>query len=140
MSYAKRNDIPVSPDETVVQLDSGELIAVGCDRKRVDSGVVYHACARAIDAAGSVLADPRGRPLATELKHTVPIEIVDAMGDSAIARECMLAVLGEPLTAAGDGTGLNLIPWSPMVLASASIRISLAAATVSGPADAGALL
>lgn len=132
MAYTKRTDIPVSPGWLAVEIDTGELVAVQCERKRVDAGVCYHAQAQSIDEAGIPRLDFNGRPIATEFKHTAPTAQVDSVGDAAITRECLLAVLGEPTT--------GVIAWSPLLLSAASIRISLAAAPLSGPADADSLL
>ena len=132
MSYQKRTDIPAGPDETVVELDTGALVAASCTRKRVASGVAYHASARAIDADGQPVTLPDGRPVATELKHSVTAARMEELGDDAIARECLLAVLGEPVT--------GLFAWPDVVLSSVSLRISLQAAPVAGPVDAGAVL
>lgn len=140
MTYIKRADISLSTDETVVQLASQQLVAVRCERKRVASGVAYHAQARAIDSAGNTLSDARGRPIATELKHSAPMDVVDRLGDGVIVRECLLAVMGEPLTPRAEGEALPLIAWSASLLASVSIAVSLSAAVVSGTADAGSLL
>ena len=46
------------------------------------------------------------------------------------AHDCLLAVLGEPVTR----------PWADVLLSSVSIRVSLSAAPISGPVDAGAVL
>lgn len=132
MTYIKRTDIPAGPDETVVQLDTGALVAASCTRKRVDAGVAYHATARAIDAAGQPILLPDGRPVATAFKHSVSAARMEELGDDAIARECLMVVLGEPVT--------GLFAWPDVVLTGVSLRISLQAATVSGPADASALL
>lgn len=140
MSYTKRNDIPVLEGELAIELDNGALAAVHCERKRVDAGVCYHAKARAIDAAGVTQLDAAGRELVTQFKHAVPVGKVDEFGDAAITRECLLAVLGEPLTKRSDGSGLTLFEWPDSVLTGWSIRVSIAAGQVAGTADAGAAL
>ena len=140
MTYSKRNDIPVADGELAVELDTGALVAVRCDRKRVDAGVCYHAQARAIDAEGTQLADGSARPIVTEFKHSVPVDLVDTLGDDAITRECLLAVLGEPMTPRSDSSGLTMFAWPDAVLSGVSIRVSIAAAAVSGAADAAAVL
>lgn len=140
MTYIKRDDINLPTDETVVELAGQHLVAVRCERKRVASGVAYHAQARAIDTGGTTLNDARGRAIATELKHSAPMDVVDRLGDGTISRECLLAVLGEPLTPRTEGEALPLIAWSASLLASVSIAVSLAAADVSGTADAANLL
>lgn len=132
MSYTKRNDVPVAAGEIAVELDSGDIVAVACIRKRVDAGVCYHATARAIEADGTARLYPNGAPLQTGMKHGVSVERVETLTDDAIARECLLAVLGEPLQ--------GLFAWSDVNLSAWSIRVSIAAAAVSGAADAGAVL
>lgn len=132
MSYVKRTDITADAGETVVELDTGALVAASCSRKRVASGVAYHARARAIDAEGLPILLPDGRAVATELKHSVTAARMEELGDDAIARECLLAVLGEAVA--------GLFGWPDVVLTGISLRISLQAADVAGPADAGALL
>lgn len=131
MAYTKRDDIIRGEGWTVVQLDTGALVAVRCDRKRVDVGVNYHATAEAIDAVGTVLVDANNRPLRTELKHSVRVERVDELGDGIVTRECLWAVLGEPV---------SLFAWPESWMTAVSIRVSLSAAQVAGAADAGAVL
>ena len=58
--------------------------------------------------------------------------ITDRLGQEAVNRECMLAVLGEPVQ--------GLFRWSDILLSGQSIRVSIAAAAVVGPADPGAVL
>ena len=132
MTYTKREDIPVAAGEIAVELDTGDLVAVSCNRKRVDAGVCYHAKARAVNADGTARTYPSGKLLETEFKHSVSVERVETLTDDAIARECMLATLGEPLQ--------GLFGWSDVNLSAWSIRVSIAAAAVSGAADAGAVL
>jgi hypothetical protein len=132
MSYTKRSDIPCGVEETVVQLDTGDLVAVSCNSKRVDAGVSYRPRARAIDAQGDPLNWPDGRPIETGFTHNTTVERVEALGQEAVNRECMLAVLGEPVQ--------GLFRWSDILLSGQSIRVSIAAAAVVGPADPGAVL
>lgn len=132
MSYTKRNDVPVAAGEIAVELDTGDIVAVACIRKRVDAGVCYHATARAIEADGTARLYPNGAPLEIAMKHGVSVERVETLTDDAIARECLLAVLGEPLQ--------GLFAWSDVNLSAWSIRVSIAAAAVSGAADAGSVL
>lgn len=132
MAYTKRDDVPVSEGEIAVELDTGDLVAVSCLRKRIESGLCYNAKARAIEVDGTARTYPSGMLLVTEMKHSALMERVEVLTDPEIAKECMLAVLGEPLQ--------GLFSWSEVNLASWSIRISIAAAAVSGPADAGAVL
>lgn len=131
MSYIKREGIPVEAGEIAVELDTGELVAVGCGRSRVDSGVEFHARARVIVETGASVRDANGKPIVTEFRHAAPVGIVDATGADVIARDCMLAVMGEPV---------EVVSWGNALLAGVSIRVSLAAAQISGPVDAGGVL
>lgn len=130
MTYTKRSDIPAQPGEQVVELDTGALVATSCTIARIDTGMSFRAVARAVDAEGQPILDTQGRAVRTELTHTAPASIVDTEGADNIARDCLLAVLGEPVTR----------PWADVLLASVSIRVSLSAALIAGTVDAGAVL
>lgn len=131
MAYTKLANVPVDADWLAVRLDTGAIVAVTCTRKRVDTGVCYHAQAQAITAQGAPMLDATGRVIATEFKHNAPAAQVEQMTDAAIARQMLLAVLGEPTSG---------IAWPASVLSSVSIRVSLLAAPISGAANAGSLL
>lgn len=131
MAYTKRDDIPVLAGETAFELDTGDLVAVSCSRKRVDQGMSYSAIARAINVDGTARLYPDGRPLQTEMKHAVSAERMEALTDAAITRDCLLAVLGEPP---------EIMSWPEVFLTSWNIRVSIAAAPFCGAADAGAVL
>lgn len=126
MSYIKRDNVPARPGETVVELDTGGLVAVSCDRKLVGDRIVFHVHARAIDTAGEQLVGADGRPVLREFKHSAPADA--EAGDTA--RQCLLAALGEPCE----------LSLSSAVLASYSIRVALGAATAVGQVDVGAVL
>jgi len=130
MSYIKRTDVPAADGEQVVELDTGALVATSCTRERVATGVAFRAKARAIGPDGAEVQDAMGRAVVTELSHVAPVAVVEAETADAIARDCLLAVLGEPVTR----------PWADVLLSSVSIRVSLAAAPISGPVNAGAVL
>jgi hypothetical protein len=130
MTYSKRIDIPARQNETVVELETGALVATGCIRDRVPTGVAFRAWARAIDATGKAIDDSQGRAVETAFTHVAAPSIVDTEGADAIARDCLLAVLGESVTR----------PWAEVLLSSASIRVSMLAAQITGPADASSLL
>ena len=115
MAYTKREDIPARPGETVVQLDTGELVAVSCTRELRGDRLAFQVRARTI--VGSAVR---------EFAHTAPPD-----GDpDDTARQCLLAALGEP----------NTLLLSPAVEASYSIRVAIAHAQNEGPVDAGAVL
>ena len=132
MSYTKRANIPVAAGEIAVEMDTGDYVAVSCTRKRVDQGICYHATARAIESDGTARLFPNGAPIETAMKHGVSVERMETLTDDAIAKECLLAVMGEPLQ--------GLFAWSDVNLSAWSIRISIAAADVSGTADAASVL
>lgn len=126
MSYEKRNDVPALAGETVVELDDGPLVAVGCDRRLLGARIVFHVRARAIDESGAPVLGSDERPVERVFKHSVEA----AAADENTARQCLLAALGEETTLAlSDG-----------VLASYSIRVALQAAAGVGPVDAGEVL
>ena len=131
MTYEKRPDVPVLPGEMAVELDSGDLVAAWCERKRVDAGLCYHARARAIDEDGVTLVDARGRLVQTEFKHSISVDKVAEKGDENVTRDILMLVLGEPVT---------VINWPEQARRDASIRVAIAAAAVTGTADAGAVL
>lgn len=115
MAYTKREDVPGAPGETVVELDTGELVAVGCVRELRGDRLAFLVHARHLDG-----------PARREFVHTAP---ADADPDDT-ARQCLLAALGEP----------NTLLLSPAVQASYSIRVAIAHAQNVGPVDAGAML
>lgn len=128
MTYTKREDLTARPGETVVELDdSGALVAVSCAIERSDTGVALHALARAINEDGTPVLDALLRPVETEYAHNVPVSLMDA----DMVRDCMRAVLGEPV---------ERPTWSARGLAKASIRVSLEAAPLMGQFDAGSVL
>ncbi|MBO9717534.1 MAG: hypothetical protein J7507_12180 [Pseudoxanthomonas sp.] len=112
----KRDDVPAGAGETVVELDTGELVAVSCTREAAGARVRFHARARVLDTE-----------LATEYRHGALIAGLDA---DAIGLQCLLAVLGEPVT----------LPLAERVLAEVSIRSQISAAALAGEVDAGAVL
>ncbi len=115
MSYMKRDDIPTEAGEQAVELDAGALVAVSCTRSLHGDRLAFRVRAREID--GSAVR---------EFVHTAP-----AGGDSdEIARQCLLAALGEP----------NTLMLAPAVEASYSIRVAIEHAQSVGPVDAGAML
>lgn len=126
MTYTLRPDITARDGERVVELDTGDLIAVSCAVERSATGVLLHARARAIDADCSPVLDALGNPVETTYMHNVAVERMDP----DLPRDCMLAVLGEPVSR----------QWSERAMAKASIRVSLAVAPLVGQVDAGSVL
>lgn len=128
MTYTMRTDLAARENERVAELDTGDLIAVSCAVERSATGVLLQARARAINAEGEPVVDAIGNPVETTYIHTVTVDRMDA----DLPRDCMLAVLGEPVTRSPQ--------WSERQLAKASIRVSLAVAPMVGQVDAGAVL
>lgn len=128
MSYTKRNDITAGEGETVVELDTGALVAVSCTAERSATGVAFLAKARAINEDGTPVLDATGSAVATQLAWSVAADRLD--GNEA--RDCMRAVLGETVERSPA--------WSERMLASASIRVALTAAPLVGVVDAEAVL
>ena len=115
MTYTVRTDIEVEPNETAVELDTGETVAVRCVRELAGDRLVFRVRARHMDG-----------PAVREFAHTAPADAdpVDT------ARQCLKAALGEP----------NTLLLSPEVAASYSIRVAIAAEAAVGPVDATDLL
>ncbi len=128
MSYIKRDNIPVQTGEQAVELDDGTLVAVQCARAVDASRIQFSASARVIDAAGTPVKDSSGTALARTLTHSD----TNATRADAVARDCLLAVLGEPP---------QTVQWGTQYLLDVSIRQALALATINpGAADAASLL
>jgi hypothetical protein len=115
------------PDEAAVELDDGSLVAVSAVAKWQENGagVILTGCARHIDADGTTHLCPYGAHVETSFSHTAGAGQVAQVGVDAIAKEMMLAMLGEPLT--------GLVQWSPELLTNVSIRAAIAAVASTGP-------
>jgi len=132
VSYTKRTDVPCGAGETVCQLDTGELVAVRCDVDVQDDKIRFRAAGRVIDESGAPVLDNSGRAIARSFPFPVPTSVATAEGVEAIARQCLMCILGEPGTRPG---------WNQSFLDSYNVRLALAAASVEpGPVDAGAVL
>jgi hypothetical protein len=96
------------PDESVLEMDSGELVAVSVEPKWPDnnSGLSLHGWARLIEADGASKLDPtgaldsNGRPVVIETSISVNCDpqMLEAHGQKKLAKEVLLALLGEPPT------------------------------------------
>lgn len=122
--------------ELVVQLDSGDLVAVRAlgEVEPNTGNAVVKATARAIGPSGEARVDANGQPIATAYSFSADTGTLAALGGIDGFRRCMLlTVMGEP---AG---WLNPLPDG--VLEHASIRTNLASAAASGIAqDLGAII
>lgn len=141
MSYTKRTDTPCAAAETVVQLDSGQLVAVQCIASRTTGGdmLVFTASARWVDAQGVTQCDSNGREVSVAFPTTLSPEDVTRLGAGVITKECLMLVLGEPLTPDPDHPEVTVIRWAAALVAQCSIRNAIASASVTAP-DAGEVL
>lgn len=119
MTYEARDDIEADEGEQVVELDTGELVAVRCALQVVGAVVHYHATARVIDEAGDSVIDAAGRPITRELRH----QARGAAEVDAITGACIAAVLGEPQ---------EVVQWGDDLLTDVSIREAIALAPLAG--------
>jgi hypothetical protein len=135
MSYTKRNDIPCADGELVLQLDTGDLVAAQCPSSRdsMSNQVVFLPSARWIDDAGKARVDTQGRAVAVSYPQTMMPDEVTRIGATAVVKECLLLVLGEPLTVNPEHPEITLIPWSADTVAQCSVRNAIAAASVAAP-------
>ncbi|HEL5026763.1 TPA: hypothetical protein UOA81_001956 [Stenotrophomonas maltophilia] len=128
MSYVKKEDVPVDAGQTVVELDTGDLVAVVCTRTLQGGQILFRGRARAITEAGLPLIGGDGKTIEREFQHSDPRP---AKADE-VARDVLLALLGEPP---------QLVVWSDQVLLDVSIRQALALATINtGAVDASSVL
>lgn len=131
MPYTKPDQAAFSeagPEELVVQLDSGELVAVRAigEVDQNTGNAVIKARARAVQADGSPLLDANGHITQSEYAFSADPAGVDAMGGMTAFQKLML------LTVLGENPQWPSPPASD-ILEHASIRTNLAAAAHAGP-------
>lgn len=87
-------------DESVLELEGGQLVAVSVETKwpENNSGLALHGWARLIQADGASKTDPEGKVIETSISVNCDQQLVDAHGAKKLAKEVLLAVLGEPPT------------------------------------------
>lgn len=139
MSYTKTSPQPtgLNPGETAVTLDTGETIAVSITTVPIENNAPSYqdAVAREINADGTAKLDASGKPIVTEFRSTpTPDQANNPTMFSALQKDCLMAVLGEPVT------GPLSDPVHANAVANCSIRNRIAALAMAGPGDAGALL
>lgn len=128
MSYMKKDGVPVEAGQTVVELDTGDLVAVVCTRALQGGQILFRGRACAITDSGLPLVGGDGKVIEREFQHSDPRP---AKADE-VARDVLLALLGEPP---------QLVVWSEQVLLDVSIRQALALANIgTGAVDASAVL
>lgn len=138
MSYTKTSPQPpnLQPGETAVTLDDGMIVAVSAQSVPQSNNApsFVSAVARAINADGTPRMDASGQPITMEFRTAPSAEQAnDPAQLAAVTKDCMMAVLGEPVTILIDPIHAN-------ALANASIRNRLTALAAAGSIDAGALL
>lgn len=77
--------------------------------------------------------DASGRTVTTIKTHSMSPDDVDRLTPSTVAKECLLVVLGEPLTMDPNNSSISIIPWSADVVGQCSIKNAIAAASAAAP-------
>lgn len=133
MSYIKDPELLALPgllpaERTVVQLDSGEVVALRQQVSRqAQTNVITFLCtARALTPDGQAVLDAHGQPVSAAVTYSAPASDNPAL-QAFLLQQLALAQLGEPLSATAPA-------WSPEFLRDASIRTALAAARATGDA------
>lgn len=132
-------------DETALELDDGTIVAVSVEPKWLANGggVSFTAWARWIEADGTAKLSPHEDWIETTLTHHADPFTVERLGVAGVAKELLLAVLGEPATMRDvDGQAVAELPLSADIRRNVSIRTALRSVADTGPAaiDAGAVL
>ena len=133
------------PNEVAVNLpDVNADAAVFVEIRWLDNneGAEFYASARAIAADGTTQLSPHGDQVVTEYRHVCSPTQVATYGASALSKEHVLLMLGEPPTMVDvtgpDGNGGTvttsepMIAWSTDVRANSSIRHALAMVASAG--------
>jgi hypothetical protein len=118
--------------EVALRLDDGTIVAVSVTPRWLENGggVAFAAYARWIDEDGATHLDPHGQHTETVMTDNVPAPEIERLTLPAIARELLLAVLGEPATLID---GRPLLAWSDEVRLNASIRKAISLSLQTGP-------
>lgn len=139
MSYTKTDQTPfagnLAAGETVVALDTGDLVATQCsaDRNAMSNLMVFVPSARWVDTAGVTRHDTTTRAVAVAQSLTISPDDVNRLGADVVTRQCLMLVLGEPLAPDPDHPETNLLHWSDSLIAQCNIRNAIAAASVIAP-------
>ncbi|WP_182655601.1 hypothetical protein [Stenotrophomonas lacuserhaii] len=129
MTYMKRDDVPVDDGEIAVELETGDVVALKCDRTVDRGNVLFVGSARAVKDDGSAVLGADGKPVERVYRHT------DPRGPAAdqIAKDVLMALIGEPTS--------EIVQWSAQMLIDVNIRQALALATINpGAFDASSVL
>jgi hypothetical protein len=131
----------IYPNEVVVQLDTGELVAVGCERswQENNAGLAFYTWGRVVNADGSTKLSGASE-IVIEVRDSSSSEAVTAHGADALATQRIMAVLGEPLAHVPIPNPdplpapqtLPMIPWDQTYLANVSVRVAIHAVSCAG--------
>lgn len=139
MAYTVLSPQPsgLQANETAVQLDTGDLVAVKaiCGIESNTGNPSISASARAINTDGSSKLDATGQSITSGFSHVTNQTEIASAGTMAAVQKCVLmAVLGESTNPLWQD---NI---HQTVLQNASIRTNLASAAHAGPVNASTLL
>ena len=130
------------PCEVAVQLDTGDYVAVYVERtwQENNAGLTFYTSARLTNADGSTKLCVAGKEIVIEFRHNSAQAEITAYGADALAKEHVLAILGEPLTqvpvpGGTAGETMPMIPWGPDFLANVSIRHAITATNCAGDVE-----
>lgn len=145
MAYSLTDPQPdnLQANETALTLDDGTIAAISVNPTWLDnnSGVMFRAVARHINADGSPCLCGNGVPVQTTLTHTALTSDVTELGQDAISAAVLKAVLGEPApTRVKDGATIPIVGIDGSGAESASIRVAAELAANTGPGNVGSLL
>ena len=131
-------------DETVYELDSGELVAasIRTDRHGPTGGLTFRAWVRAINEDGSTKLDTLEQEVEIEHHHLAAPGMLEKRGSTDIAKDVLHLLLGEPLAKRDvDGEQAEWLAVSDEVREALSIRNALTfASDAAGSLDVSALL
>lgn len=140
MSYTKPDQAAftqLNPGEFVVNLDSGESVAVHAESsiEAISGNPVVHAWTRVVNPDGSDKLDGQGQPMHSAFSHCSNMTEVTNVGGIPVIQKCaMMAILGEPTTP------LWTDPIHASTLESASIRTNILSSFHAGKVDVSTLI
>lgn len=106
------------PDEQVVQLDTGEFIAVSVEANWLDgAGVALIGYARWVNEDGSSVLSPDGKQVEVSMSNSFDAGWLAKYSQSTLATEIIQLMLGEP----GTMVPVEIIPGSPGIIPDDSI-------------------
>lgn len=117
MSYERIENVPVMTNEIAVILDTGDIVAISINRSVYGSRMVFSGMARCVNEDGSERYNRSGIPIRSELKHTDP----RAPLADEILKDCLLALLGEPI---------QIMEWGNQWLLDVSIRQAISVSMI----------